>query len=704
MTVKADGTAADTISAFDSIDGGAGNDALNVYSDGTNNLALPASATVKNVETINIFNSTAAFNTGTANTLDASKFVGATTINQSGLAANVTKLGETTTAGFKSIATGALSVTAANAATSATVALTSVGEAASLTVQADAAATTSALTSVTVSGTRTDTDANGKLADLALTVVVGKDVQTLKLNTATNVDLTASKIAGAKDITVIDASASTGAVKFAPAGGNTTLKTLLTGAGNDTVTISTTTSNTAGAEINALVGAGAGDDKITVSTTGTGKTEINADDGNDTVTLTTALTTSTRINGGAGTDKLVLSGGGTLVAGDYALIGATVSNVEKLAFGAAAVADASKLAQFSEIGFFTTGTNTVTEVAAAQTVVALGDLTATAAGYVAAKAEVPYQPAGADPVANPEVAYKPAVPATYAGTVNVTAQAAATPAAQSIVVNAETANVKVVAASGVVGAAAASQATTNIATITGDVKTLSVVTANGVDQADLTTAAAKADTLSVAKLTVDATHLASLTTLTLSGNGSVTLDDSAAAAGAIKLATIDASALGGTLAYGANAGDITGGLTFAGNANIAETIKLGAGHDVITVNSTYGKMDTVSGFDAVKETNTAKSTTDTLVFGTLNTSTAGATGLATKVTLSTNATSLELAFVEAAAASHAGTDAIVTFQFGGNTYLFKDGADAGNLDASDAAVTIVGLVDFTKDFDAYVVV
>lgn len=696
LTVKADGTAATTLSAFDSIDGGAGNDTLNIFADGTSNTStLAANVTVKNVETININNSGAGFGA-----VDASKFVGATLVNQVGVASAVTNLAAGTVAGFNALTATSLAVTAATAATTANVALTAAKGVVTTNV-ATLAIDGAALTGVTVTGTiaQTTTTAGAAAASLALNVVLAKDVQAGTVNTAVKTTLTIGNDAATstKALTSVDASASTGAVTYTSAG--TAVQTIKTGAGNDTVTIQTTTSNTVGAVVDALVDTGAGDDKITVSTTGTGKTTINAGAGNDTITLTVGLNTAARIDGGAGTDKLVLSTGGTLVAGDYALIGATVSNVEQLAFGAAAVADASKLAQFSELTFFSTGTNTVTEVASTQALIATGDLTASAAGYKAAVAA-------------------PATAAVYAGSVNVTSKAALAPGAQAIVVNADAATVTVAAGSGTTAGVAASQTSTTSATITGDVKTLAIVTANGVDNADLTTAAAKADTLSVATVTVTANNLAALTTLTLSGNGSITLNDSAAATGTIKLATIDASALGGTLTYGATAGNVTGGLTFTGNAFVAETIKLGAGSDVITINSTYGKMDTITGFDSVKETNTLKSTTDVLKFSTLDTSLAGvvANAVATKVTLSANATTVDLAFVEAAAASGVTTNnavgSVVFFQFGGDTYVFQDSAAVANtsntnqkvLDAGDLAVKLVGLHNFAIDFDAFVVV
>ena len=670
LTIDATGAAATTLSPFDSIDGGAGKDTLNIYSDGTNNTAVKAgSFAVKNVETININNSGAGTGFGA---VDASKFVGATAINQVNIANAVTGLAAGTVAGFQNIG-GSVSVQAADAAATAAVSLTNLVEGETVTVGATG---TGVLNSVTVTGTVADTNNDGTVANTTVAVTAGKDVQSVAVNTAVATTLVVNT--NGKAVSTVDASASTGSITYDAA---SAVANINTGAGNDTVTVNTTTSNTVGAVINALVNTGAGDDNIIVDTTGTGTTTIKAGDGNDTITMQRALIATDKIDGGAGVDKLVLTTGGTLLAGDYALIGSTVSNVEKLAFGAAASADASQLAQFNELTF-ATGTNTVDHAAATQTIVALGDLTATAAGYDSST-----------------------TPVTYAGTLNVTAQAAATPAAQAIIVNADTANVKVAAASGTNAAAAASQDTftgTKFATITGDVKTLNIVTANGVDKADLTSAAAKADTLSVAKVTVDGTHLTALTTLTLSGNGSVSVDNGAG----VKLATIDASALGGTLAYGANAGNVTGGLTFIGNTSIAESIKLGAGHDDITVNSTYAKMDTITGFDAVQESATAgNSVVDFLTFGGVTLDGASAAGI-TKMALNTATdTTLALAFVHAATVSNAATGAaqVVQFQFGGDTYLFKDGStNAGLLDNNDLAVKLAGQVDLSTAFATHV--
>jgi len=97
----------------------------------------------------------------------------------------------------------------------------------------------------------------------------------------------------------------------------------------------------------------------------------------------------------------------------------------------------------------------------------------------------------------------------------------------------------------------------------------------------------------------------------------------------------------------------------------------------------------------VKETSTAKSTTDTIIFGglTLDGSTEDEI---TELELTAGATSLNLAFIEAAAS---GTDTVF-FAFDGDTYLFKDGGN-GTLDDADLAVKIVGIIDLTTDWGVY---
>jgi hypothetical protein len=194
-------------------------------------------------------------------------------------------------------------------------------------------------------------------------------------------------------------------------------------------------------------------------------------------------------------------------------------------------------------------------------------------------------------------------------------------------------------------------ATAVVAELHGDVKAANVVVAGTADS-------------------VTVSGIAALTTLTLSGAGSATVN----VAGADKLATVDASDLGGKLAYTSSA---TG----------AETIILGDGADVITLNAsiagpvvggalTFTTMDTIENFDVASDDLTI-----------------GATGFA--VITITGATSATDAINQAA--QHA--TANVVFTYGGDAYVLVDGNTTDVLDAADVLVKLVGISD-TADLNA----
>lgn len=97
------GVTATTLSAFDTIDGGAGTDTLNIYS--TTGANEVQEGTVRNVEIINIFNQTAGAEFGNAaGTVDASRFQGAQQIWQIGNAIDVSNIAAATTIGLRNIA------------------------------------------------------------------------------------------------------------------------------------------------------------------------------------------------------------------------------------------------------------------------------------------------------------------------------------------------------------------------------------------------------------------------------------------------------------------------------------------------------------------------------------------------------------------------------------------------------------------------
>ena len=692
LTVKADGTSATTLSAFDSIDGGAGKDTLNIYSDITNSYNTTLNgATVKNVETINIFNSNNAFTTDGA-VVDASKFDGATAINQVGAkAANVTNLAAGTVAGFNGTAQATIGVSAAAAAATANVALTSVAEATALEV---AAAAAGVLNAVTVSGTRVDSTPATPIADLALKVTAGKDVESLSINTSINSKLTVTN-AGGKVLSTVDASASTGNIDLDTVALSSSVATVKTGSGADKVGLATSLNTTVKA---ASVSTGAGNDTINVEavvgTPAAGQTvTVDAGEGNDviqldlvagigynvaagagddTVAITGTVKTTDKIDGGAGTDTVSLAGQATArIADDFIVFNKVLTNFETLKFsstegdvGAKVAFDASQLAANYTTLDFATASNV--DNVGTQALVANGDLNAEAAGYINVGEGTPA-----------------ATAITYAGTLNITdVKAGATD--DTIQAHASTVNLTVKGVS-------ASTATVNSAVLTGEAKSATVTLSAGTSTQG--TAATTDDVLVASKVIITqgtlAEELKDLASLTLSGNGTAVVNVGAAAAAESKLVNVDASGL--------NSVDIAGkatiGLQYTSFNSAAETIKLGAGLDTITLNaSTYGKMDVIQGLNLVASAADAKAIdtdkSDVLDITGVNLTKAGA------LNFTTTQTDLDLALKDAATYSKANSNTDVAFHMGGNTYVFHDSvAGNGLIDATDTVVQIAGQVN-----------
>jgi hypothetical protein len=300
-----------------------------------------------------------------------------------------------------------------------------------------------------------------------------------------------------------------------------------------------------------------------------------------------------------------------------------------------------------------------------QTLSTAGNLVATAAGYDASGAST-----------------------VYAGTLNVTDTASA--------------NLNLKADSAVVNVKSTTSGATAATFVGSDLQTS--LTVNLTNSANASSNPS-GDNLSTATIDL-ATSNASLKSIVLTGAGSVVIDASAGGS----LTSVNASQLGGTIANGTTKGAITGGLEYFANATNAETITLGSGHDIVHVASTYGAMDTIVGFDAAREGTTAVSTSDVLTISaaqtggsalTLNGTAALVAGTShvagiSMLTLATTDSTLDLAFVHAAAAATAGN--VVEFQFGGNTYLFADTNHNGTLDNADFALKLVGTVDVTGQF------
>jgi len=701
----ADGKGAETLGAFDVIDGGAGKDTLNIYTAAGFNVT--AQGTVKNVETINIYNQDVIFS---AAGVDASKFVGATTINQAGKFAAVTNLSASTTAAFTgaSTATTALDVTAADAASSVKVALNDVtgttvavpatagspavdpvldADGNVVTPGKDAVAPTpgvpvnqatlnvsgASLSSVTVSGNIAKAVTTSSTAGSLLLNVeagassTGASISSVSVNTAVKTTLTVTEGSDTKtgNVTSVDASASTGGITFNAAN---TVSTIATGTGADTVTINFATAAAVGstAAKNASVSTGAGKDVINVLTTGNGLTTVDAGAGDDTINVTksadarlnisagegndtvaisgAALSTNDVIDGGAGIDTISVAGKATRTADDFIVFNKLVKNFETIKFtGATAegALDASLLgANYTTIDL---NTGSVVKNVGTQSIVANGGLTVTATGYTAAEGTTK---------------------AVYGGTLNITEKATGTVTANADVV-------KLTVAAGTTGDVTG--------TLAGDAKSAIVTLTNALN------AAGDTDTIAKFSLTTaeSATGNAALTSVTLSGNGSASITNADKTA----LVNVDASALGGKLTVGADAGDAIVGLTYVSDNTAVETIKLGAGIDSVTLNaSNYGAVDTVTGLNLVlaADGKSLDATSDKLIIDGIN----GA------VKFTTTQTDFDLALKDAATYQVNGADAnTVVFSFGGDTYVYQDVGTGNTVGADDVVVKLTGAIN-----------
>jgi hypothetical protein len=640
--VNADGTAT-TLNTGDSVDGGAGVDTMNLIVGGTAS-TLPTVATVKNIEIINV--------TGVENisgtTVDASFFAGSTMVNLNaagGTAATVTGLsGKTLGVQGKTAATVAGDFGTAAAAT---VQLTNASDAATTPANAIINLTGAAIKTVTVNG-------NGR----ATIDATGSTVETLNINATGTLNLNAA--AEAATIKTINAAGSTAAVNLG-ATAFTAAETITTGSGNDTFAVSLTTAGKT-----ATVNSGAGNDTITVAGTAV-NVNINAGAGDDTIVFSRPLTATDVVNGGEGKDTLTV-GNTAIIAADLEILKAAVTNVESLKFSNAVTGvDATSLSQFSTFSF--AGDNSViTKVADAQNIVTTADVSVTAAGYVAGTATTD---------------------ATYAGKlmVDVTGGTAAvggaTPVAQNNVevsafASSVTLNVKATAATSGAGGVA------TFAELTGDVGSATVNLTNSVAQATSGTATSDAVanftlTTSDAATNGGYTELGNLTALTLTGNGNAVIVNGATGV----LATVDATGLTGKAAFGGST--VTTGLDYTTSANVAETIKLGAGNDIVrfsATSSTYTKMDTVEGLSMMK---TAAGAFDADASDDI--SVAGITSFAKVATVTGSTFGLVLTNLGAST-----TADNVVFQYGTDTYIYSDVGGNGLTD-NDIVIKLTGTVD-----------
>ena len=684
--VKADGSDATTLSANDTIDGGAGTDTLNIEVLST---ATPTQynnvqqGTVKNVEIINIDNTNAAGVVFGGTGIDASKFEGATQIWQIAKETTINNLAATTTAGFRNIATAqAFDAAPADNAASASVAFDKVAEGSTLNI---VATSTGTLNSVTVGGTVVDTDGLNGVGDTNVAVTVGKDVQTLTVNTSVATKLSFADGAGTKYVTTIDASASTGAIEYADT--KTTVATIKTGSGKDDITLVTVTAKdnaaTAADEtINALVSTGAGDDKVTINVTGDGITTVTTGDGDDTVavtgrgtsvlninlgdgadtfTSTVAIAATDTIDAGAGSDTLLLSLVGAAnvgafknfdvfdvkgMTGNLDLDILNAKNIVTEIVGSAALGVASVSLQNVAAGVnfrATADMGTTNQLTLTQKVA--GALTVTLDADETGTADAANEVSSVSLSATAATSVKAVFDTAYLGKAGAVAGETTGDNVSTIVL--------------------ATQAATSVSVVSGGANSLNVLTVNEGAGTD------------------------ALATITVTGDSALTLS----VTGASKLATVDASAA-------------TGGLTFdLTNLKDGGSVKLGSGVDSITVTnvSTVGAMESIVGLEkaaavavsAVAGDAVAKAAAivdaDTLVFAGGSVA-ADAVSIAKGVLSFTGAgpTTLQDAVVVADTATTATAGASVVFEYLGDSYVFVQGG--GN----DTVVKLVGITGVTN--------
>lgn len=283
---------ATNLKGFDSLDGGAGNDTLNLYAD-TEASTLASTVTVKNIETINLYSEG---DDAPLTAINAARFEGANEIWQIGAGrADLTGLTDGQVAGFrdsgivKSSNLGAANVTAADAATSISIALDNVGGTGD-----DAEFTTVVggknVTTLNISG---DFETDGAKLGLATADATASKIDTINLAIDSDVELALYTDVATwfPKVTTIDASSSTGDLDMSGlvnlAEAELQLETINLGSGADTIVVAT-----ASFANDVAIDLGAGNDNIGVELTAPSDDKASA----------------LSITGGAGRDTFLFSG------------------------------------------------------------------------------------------------------------------------------------------------------------------------------------------------------------------------------------------------------------------------------------------------------------------------------------------------------------------------------------------------------------
>jgi hypothetical protein len=721
-----------TLTGLDKVDGGAGSDTLNIV-DGTarasTSLFVPAGVSVQNVETLNISTNQNIGDGNLNSAFDISGFTGLTTANlvagangRSSLvkAADTTDVNVTTTNDFyvvggKSVTLTDTSKTAALQAYSGNVASvtivggddlyvddysvttttandTSAGTLTnvSITGTADAGVTLwgKALTTVTIKSQTTAIDVTvdntGAAADLDMTLNVenaGKSTEVVELTAALAKSLTINA-SGTANTVKIDGDASLKAVTVTGAGaltldvdgaGNTAVASINASASTGNLTLS----NIPAAAVSVKTGSG----KDAFTLTATAKATVESGAGDDTVTLGSALAAGSTVNLGEGSDKLLSNSGS--VAASTAASGATPAAITTIDAGAgtdllaASLVNAGNGGQF--VNFETLGlTNSTVDVSllTASTITALELI------------------AGGGTYSNITTAQALTAATTTSGETTLTFSGV-TGTTDSYNINFALDN------------SAANTAPTSANMDAGTIVTAGVETYNlasggskawnaitlGINDSAKTVVISGASNLDLAFGNAGTAGSFGSTT---TPNTGVSLIDGSAATGKLAINTTDVTAAtAGLTIKGGSADD---SITLAQKA----TVEAGAGKDVITVAAAGGTLTGGDGADTfnVEAAVATGTTAATAVLTTITdlaagdkidfASTSSGAFTATKVTLGAGVTTLDSAMADAIG----GVNTTKWFQYGGNTYIISNDADAA-FDAGDTVVKIAGLVDLS---------
>lgn len=705
LTIKADGTPATTFSAFDSIDGGAGVDTLNIYTDVANNFndVLPGNLVVKNVEIVNIKNAS-----GAAALADVSKYQGVQELWQEVSATTVTNLATGVTAGFRDILAATTLAADTNAtATSAKIALSNVAEGSVVDVDGSAS---DALTSVTLSGTVADTNGNGAVAATTLVFAVGEDVTTATVNSGVTTTLVIDDTVSTAKVSTVDLSGSTGAITFV---GDADVKTITGGAGKDTLTIATATvkdnaATVADETVSALVNTGAGNDTVNVNVTGDGLVTVNTGLGNDTVNIVGRGTAILHVDLGDGSDTFTSAV--AINATDVIDAGAGVDTLSLALVGSANVGAFKNFDVFDVKGMINNldldilnTNNTVTELVGSGAATNSVTLSNIGAG-------VNFRATG-----DMDVVTTVSLTQKTAGALTVTLDADETGTAD---LGADFASMKVAATNAT--SVNAVFDTAYLASIVGE-----TTVGDNVSTINLTTAAATAVTVvsggarahNVLALTdaTSGTGAGKLAALTITGDRDLTISSYTVSTATNQLATVDASA---------STGGLTAGLSILKDGGV---LKLGTGVDLITATATSNATgaEAIQGFEKTLAVSVSVVAGDALakaaaiadadkividVGGGTNEAVANANVAATGATLANGVLTFTGAGPGTLAAAVAIADGFaetkgetVLFQYLGDSYIFSQGVThdngatlAAGVTAGDLLVKLTGTTSVTN--------